>query len=70
MIAKYQTSEEMCSNSLDVKLQKTEEELQQQEQEIVDQQQLHQLTVKDLEITRASLDVSQKECQQLKTRVL
>ena len=69
MIAEYQTSEEMRSNSLDVKLRKTEEELRQQEQEIVDQQQLHELTVKDLDITRASLEISQKECQQLKTRV-
>ena len=69
MIAEYQTSKEIRSNSLDIQLRKTEEELCQQEQKIVDQHQIHQLTVKDLDITRASLEISQKECQQLKTRV-
>jgi hypothetical protein len=69
MIAQYQESEEMRSNSLGIKLKETEEELRQNEQEIADQQQLHQLTVKDLELNQASLELAQKECQQLKTRV-
>lgn len=69
MIAQYQESEEMKSNSLDVKLRKTEEELRQHEQEIADQQQLHKLTIKDLELNQASLELAQKECQQLKIRV-
>lgn len=69
MIAQYQESEEMKSNTLDVKLRKTEEDLRQQEQEIVDQQQLLELTVKDLELNQASLELTNRECQQLKTKV-
>lgn len=69
MISEYQESEEMRSNSLDVKLKKTEEELRQQEQEIADQQQLLELTVKDLEINQASLEIANKEIQQLKNKV-
>lgn len=69
MIAQYQDSEEMKSNTLDVKLRKREEELRLQEQEIADQTQLHELTVKELELSRDSLEVTQKECGQLKTRV-
>lgn len=59
----------MRSNTLDVQLRKKEEELQHHEQEIADQQQLHALTVKELEITKASLDLAQQECQQLKAKV-
>ena len=69
MIAQYQSSEEMKSNTLDVQLRKKEAELLQQEQEISDQQQLHELTIKELELARESLELSQKECQQLKARV-
>ena len=65
----HQESEEMRSNSLDVQLRKKKEELEHQEQEIADQQQLHLLTVKELEISKASLELSQRECQQLKTKV-
>lgn len=59
----------MRSNSLDVQLRKKKEELQNQEQEIADQQQLHTLTVKELEISKASLELAQRECLQLKTKV-
>ena len=59
----------MQSNSLGIKLKKTEKELKQQEQEIADQQELHQLTVKELELCKASLKISQEECQQLNGRV-
>ena len=69
MIAQYQDSEEMKSNTLDVKLRKREEELRLQEQEIADQTQLHELTVKELELARDTLEVTQKECGQLKKRV-
>ena len=69
MIVQYQESEEMKSNSLDSQLKKKEEELKQQEQEIADQTQLHELTVKELQLGRESLEISQKECSGLKTRV-
>ena len=59
----------MRSNSLGVQLKKTEKELKQHEQEIVDQQQLHELTVKELELVKAAHMISQEECQQLKNRV-
>ena len=59
----------MRSNSLGVQLKKTEKELKQHEQEIVDQQQLHELTVKELELAKAAHKISQEECQQLKGRV-
>ena len=42
----------MKSNSLDIQLKKTERELKQHEQEIADQQELHDLTVKELELTK------------------
>ena len=69
MITEYQDSEEMKSNTLDSKLKKKEEELKLQEQEIADQTQLHELTVKELELSRESLEVTQRECSGLKTRV-
>ncbi len=69
MIGQYQESEEMKSSSLDSQLKKKEEELKLQEQEIVDQTQLHELTVKELQLSRDSLDISQQECSGLKTRV-
>ena len=59
----------MRSNTLGVKLKKTEKELKQHEQEIADQQQLHDLTVKELELVKVSHTIAQEECQQLKTRV-
>ncbi len=59
----------MRSNSLDVQLKKTEKELKQNEQEIADQLQLHELTVKELELVKAAHKIAQEECQQLKIRV-
>eukprot|EP00731_Ephydatia_muelleri_P021322 Em0013g1049a len=69
MIKQYQESEEMRSNSLGVKLRKTEDELRQQEQEIADQHQLHQLTLKELELIKSAHQITQQECQQLKTKM-
>ena len=59
----------MRSNSLDVKLKKTEKELKAQEQEIADQQELHQLTVKELELTKTAHTITLDECKQLKNKV-
>ena len=59
----------MRSNSLDIQLKKREKELKQNEQEIADQQTLHDLTVKELELTKAAHKISQEECQQHKNRV-
>ena len=59
----------MRSNSLDVKLRKTEKELKAHEQEIADQQELHTLTVKELELVKAAHTIAVTECQQLKTKV-
>lgn len=59
----------MRSNSLDIKLKKTEEELEQQEQEIADQHELHELTVKELELTKTSHKIAQDEVQQRKQKV-
>lgn len=59
----------MRSNSLDVKLRKTEKELKAHEQEIADQQELHSLTVKELELAKAAHNIAVTECQQLKTKV-
>ena len=64
-----QESEEMRSNSLDVKLKETEKELKAHEQEIADQQELHTLTVKELELAKAAHSIAVTECQQLKTKV-
>ena len=64
-----QESEEMRSNSLDVKLRKTEKELKAHEQEIADQLELHALTVKELELVKAAHTIAVTECQQLKTKV-
>ncbi len=69
MIQQYQESEEMRSNSLGLKLQKTEKELKAQEQEIVDQQELHELTVKELELTKASCKIAQQEVARYKSKV-
>lgn len=68
MITQYQESEEMKSNSLDVKLRETEKELKAHEQEIADQQELHSLTVKELELAKAAHSIAVTECQQLKTK--
>ena len=59
----------MRSNSLDIQLKKTEKELKQNEQEIADQQQLHDLTVKELELAKAAHKIAQEECQQHKNKV-
>ena len=59
----------MRSNSLGMKLKKTEDELKQQEQEIADQHQLHQLTLKELELIKSAHQITQQECQQLRARV-
>ena len=59
----------MRSNSLDVKLRKTEKELKAHEQEIADQQELHTLTVKELELAKAAHSIAVTECQQLKSKV-
>lgn len=59
----------MRSNSLGLKLKKTEKELQHQEQEIADQQDLHELTVKELELTKTSHKISQEEVQHHKQKV-
>ena len=69
MIQQYQESEEMRSNSLGIRLEKTEKELKQHEQEIADQQELHQLTVKELELVKASYKIAQQEVVQYKTKV-
>ncbi len=69
MIQQYQDSEEMRSNSLGLKLQKTEKELKAQEQEIVDQQELHELTVKELDLTKASCKIAQQEVVRYKSKV-
>ena len=53
----------MRSNSLDIKLKKAEEELKQHEQEIVDQHELHELTVKELELTKTSHKIALEEIQ-------
>ena len=60
----------MRSNSLDMKLRKTEKELKAHEQEIADQQELHSLTVKELELAKAAHTIAVTECQQLKTKVI
>lgn len=60
----------MRSNSLDIKLKKTEKELKQHEQEIADQQELHELTVKELELSKSSHKIAQQEVQQHKTKVM
>lgn len=62
-------SEEMRWNFLDIKLKKTEEELKQHEQEIADQHELHELIVKELELTKASHKIAQEEIQQRKQKV-
>jgi hypothetical protein len=59
----------MRSNSLDIKLKKTEREMKQQEQEIADQQDLHELTVRELELAKASLKIAQEEAQHHKQKV-
>jgi len=59
----------MRSNSLDIKLKKTEEELKQHEQEIVDQHELHELTVKELELTKTSHKIALEEILQRKQKV-
>jgi chromosome segregation ATPase len=59
----------MRSNSLDVKLRKTEKELKAHEQEIADQLELHTLTVKELELAKAAHSIAVTECQQLKTKI-
>ena len=59
----------MRSNSLDIKLKKTEKELKQHEQEIADQLELHELTVKELELTKASHKIAQEEIKQHKQKV-
>lgn len=59
----------MRSNSLDIKLKKTEKELQQQEQEIADQQDLHDLTVKELDLVKNSQKIAQEEIQHYKQKV-
>lgn len=59
----------MRSNSLGMKLKKTEDELRQQEQEIADQHQLHQLTLKELELIKSAHQITQQECHQLKAKV-
>ena len=60
----------MRSNSLDVQLKKTEKELKAHEQEIADQQELHELTVKELELVKAAHTIAMDECQQLKSKVV
>ena len=60
----------MRSNSLDIKLKKTEKELKQHEQEISDQLELHELTVKELELTKASHKIAQEEIKQHKLKVI
>ncbi len=69
MIHQYQESEEMQSNSLGLKLQKTQKELKAHEQEIADQQELHELTVKELDLTKASYKIAQQEVAQYKSKV-
>lgn len=59
----------MRSNSLDIKLKKTEKELRQHEQEIADQHDLHELMVKELELTKAAHKIAQEEVQQHKLKV-
>ena len=59
----------MRSNSLDIKLKKTEKELKQHEQEISDQLELHELTVKELDLTKSSLKIAQEEIKQHKQKV-
>ena len=59
----------MKSNTLGVKLEKTEKELKQHEEEIADQQELHELTLKELELVKSAHQISQNECQQLKAKV-
>ena len=59
----------MRSNSLDVELKKKEKELKAHEQEIADQQELHELTVKELDLVKAAHNIAVTECQQLKTKV-
>ena len=52
-----------------MKLKKAEDELKQQEQEIADQQQLHQLTLKELDLIKSAHQITQQECQQLRSKV-
>ncbi len=59
----------MKSNSLDIQLKKTERELKQHELEITDQQELHELTVKELELTKNAHKISQEEIQHHKQKV-
>ena len=59
----------MRSNTLDIKLKKTEKELKQHEQEIADQQDLHELTVKELELAKSSHKIAQEEVQHHKHKV-
>lgn len=59
----------MRSNSLGIKLKKTEKELKQQEQEIADQQDLHELTVKELGLVKASHKIAQEEVKHHKQKV-
>ena len=59
----------MKSNSLDIQLKKTERELKQHEQEIADQHELHELTVKELELTKNAQKISQEEIQHHKQKV-
>ena len=59
----------MRSNSLNVKLKKKEVELKQHEQEIADQHELHELTVKELELTKSAHKIAQEEVQQYKIKV-
>jgi len=65
-----QESEDMRSNSLGIKLKKMEEELKQQEQEIADQHELHELTVKELELTKSAHKIAQEEIQHHKQKVI
>ncbi len=59
----------MRSNSLGIKLKKMERELKQQEQEIADQHELHELTVKELELTKTAHKIAQEEVHQHKQKV-
>ncbi|KAJ8026314.1 hypothetical protein HOLleu_34125 [Holothuria leucospilota] len=69
MIRQYQESEEVKSNSLGMKLKKTEEELQIHQQETNDQLELHNAKIKELNSLKQAHSDATAELESLRVRV-
>ena len=68
MIRQYQESEEMKSASLDSELKKKEKELKHHEQELLDQQEVFQIKMKELETLKESHKELFREATQLREK--